>query len=529
VPGRAGHEKTEIALPLKTILPALLHAAIVRDRRGITAMTFAIMAFVLLGFVGFSTEVGGWFLARTGAQAAADGAAVAAAMTLNAALNAGSDTTSAQALAQTAASDALALNMPSAASYTINVSFGTNDLTNPATPTATVLVSFQIPPLISAIFTGTSNINFNVEAAAGMQQLGTACVLSTIGDLAVEQLPPSDAPSACSYVSNATDANAINVTASSGGPVYAFVTAGDCPNCPAPSPGFGRPTSAFQPTVPDPYQATLAALLSGIAGELPASSSDPVYCLPDPSTTGNLLVPANGVPNGNPAYAALSASGQYQSVPGKLYAYCSNLANVVLSSNTTMAPGVYIFSGATLTVKDNVTLSCSTGSGDCYPATGVTVIFTGAPVATGDPTAVCSGSPPATDPPPTLKICAGANVNIQPAAAGDLPQEFASVANFANFGVLFWRDANLSNSQPGSIGNPAVDIQVNPNGSVTAIGLTGLLYFPGAVASYGGTAQSNTCVTLLAGTISLVTNPSQFSDCSYIYTTPQVFAVRISE
>jgi hypothetical protein len=459
-------------------------------------MTFAVMAFVLLGFVGFSTEVGGWFLARTTAQAAADGAAVAAVLVLNG----GGDLHD----AQTAAAAAMASpNWSSATPYTLTVTAGTNQQTSPPTPTATTVVSFKIPALISMIFTGTSEVTVNVQSTAGMQTLGSACVLSTQNDLTINapQLPWTNL---CSYVSNATDQQAINVLNDVDVKVYALVTAGGCSNCPL---GYaGRPPSTFQPPVLDPYQSTLASI------NLPASSSD-VACINTggPSITGPMV----------PATPQLN---------GKFQAYCSE--NFVISSNVTMTPGVYLFVDATLTVMDSGTLVCQTaGGGDCFnasPKTGVTIIFTGSPVTTGNPAAVCSVNLSGTNPPPTLKICSFANVNIGPAAAGDLPAEFA---NLANFGVLFWRDASLSNSQPGTVASPAVDIQVTSSGGSSAIGPTGLLYFPGAVVSYGGTAPSNRCTTLLAGTISLNTNASKFWDCGSNgqYITPQVFAVRILE
>ena len=55
-------------------LPALL-----ADRRGVTAFTFAVTFLVFLGMVGLATEVGSWYVGWIQAQNAADAAALAGA------------------------------------------------------------------------------------------------------------------------------------------------------------------------------------------------------------------------------------------------------------------------------------------------------------------------------------------------------------------------------------------------------------------------------------------------------------------
>src|SRR5208282_5538067 len=51
-----------------------------RDRRGATALAFAVSAIVILGFAGLGTEVGIWYLVRRQAQGAADAASIAGAL-----------------------------------------------------------------------------------------------------------------------------------------------------------------------------------------------------------------------------------------------------------------------------------------------------------------------------------------------------------------------------------------------------------------------------------------------------------------
>ena len=164
--------------PNRAIASRITRLAIVRDRRGITAMSFAVMAFALLGFVALSTEVAGWIFLKTTAQAAADGAAVAAVL----ALNAGND-------AQTAAGDAVARNGFAAGAVTVlNPQAPDPTATPPVLASAQAVVSVSVAPLIAGLFTGSSAIAINAAATASMRQMlvgGTACVLSTSGDLTI--------------------------------------------------------------------------------------------------------------------------------------------------------------------------------------------------------------------------------------------------------------------------------------------------------------------------------------------------------
>jgi hypothetical protein len=62
--------------------------------------------------------------------------------------------------------------------------------------------------------------------------------------------------------------------------------------------------------------------------------------------------------------------------------------------------------------------------------------------------------------------------------------------------------------------------------------LFGLLYFPNAEVTFGADSQAADfqCTTLVAGTIALANQASQFGDCAgYAYVTPQVLTVRITQ
>ena len=488
-----------LVLPGRSILTGITRAAVVRDRRGITAMTFAVMAFVLLGFVALSTEVAGWIFLKTTAQAAADGAAVAATL----ALNAGTDPLA-------AAQDAVSRNGFDPGTVTIASSTQPNPTANPPVlAQARAVVSVSVAPLIAGLFTGSNAIAINAGATAGMQPLnpgGTACVLSLTGDLTISA--PQSEFGTCSYVSDAGDATAINVSGDQVN-VYAFVTAGECANCPAPNSNYTtRPVATYQPVVGDPYAASLTSVA------LPTESN--VTCMPDPFSGSSpyTLVPATGIP-GSPTYPPLSVGH---------YAYCNSggsLLSLTAPPNSTVVlwPGVYLFIDAMLAISANVTVQCSidgstTPSSDCIQVpTGVTLIFTGH-AANFSSSAL------------SLKIDPGATVNLGPPAASDIPSDIPIPANF---GMVIWRDRALPG---GTTASPAADIEASDASANSSYGLNGLLYFPYAAVTFGANSQTagQGCTTLVAGTITLANQPSLFSDCAgYGYVTPQVLTVRITQ
>src|SRR5580658_1563754 len=67
------------------------HAALLHDRRGVSALVFALSALVIIGFVGFATEAGVWYEVRRTAQGAADAAAIAGALAANPTNNSGTN------------------------------------------------------------------------------------------------------------------------------------------------------------------------------------------------------------------------------------------------------------------------------------------------------------------------------------------------------------------------------------------------------------------------------------------------------
>jgi Flp pilus assembly protein TadG len=548
-------------LPRRVVFRFTTPAALLRDRRGVTTMTFVILGFVMLGFTALCTEVGGWYLAQGAAQIAADSAAVAAAIA---------------ASGDPAAAEGAATASANGNGYTA-VTTGQIVLRT-GTPATQVTIKVPLTPLIAAFFLGTNAITVTATSVASQTQIGTACVLSTASDLTINQVQYSPD---CSYASNATTPTAISISNSvdtSTFNPFGYVSAGDCPTCP--SNPFGRPPASYQPKIADPYVSTLA---TGPA------SSGAVNCLTTAGTGTNYLVPAVGIA-GNTSYP-LAPSGPY-------YAYCN--ADVVIPSATRviLSPGVYLFFDSTLTVQNGATVECqmpptstsntsqtSARNPACDPGgqiqgTGVTLAFSGTSAqnsTSGDgcdqsltggvsavtlvfagpqptttnatqPYATFTASAPTPPSGPSVKICPGAAVQLSPPSSSDSNTTQNFYAPFVTNGVLIWRDPSMAT---GNAGAPAVDIESQNPGSLPALtqfmapaytAMNGLLYFPNATVTYGANGLINgsppmACSTLVAATINLSNFPSSFQDCNNpIYgfqtpqglpTTPQVLSVRV--
>ncbi len=486
-------------------------------------MTFAVMAFSLLGLVGLTIEAGSWIMTRSAVQAAADGASIAAVL----ASNEGVDPIH-------AASDSLGRNGFVADGANVTVAISVTPTAGTVLATAETTITTRTVPLLASLFVGESAFNIAARSGAGLQLAGSACVLSTASDLLINapQLGRN-----CAYASDTDGAGSITVNAANVD-VYAFVTSGGCQGCTASSRGLTRPVSAFQPPVVDPFA---QAIQQARQASLPASASA-LRCVPAASAPASELVPATGIP-GDPTY---TTGAPY-------WAYCDTDVIVAAGTNAVLGPGIYYFWNASLTVQNGAAVACQTSPGvACDPTnliagTGVTFVFTGpggggAPTSSGPACDISGGITPGkvnvtglAPSGPALKICPTGNVRLSPPSNADVSPE-----NFdpALHGVLVWRDGRLA---AGVLSNPVADIQAtSPYSSVSGgpppfTVLNGLLYFPNAFvnfgannAVYGGSAPQVACTTLVAGGVNLVNDRSIFQDCaSRGLTTPRVLTVRV--
>jgi Flp pilus assembly protein TadG len=377
------------------------------DRRGVTAVVFAICATVFLGMVGLATEVGAWYVGRLEAHGVADALALAGA--LAAAAPQGSPGATFDP-----ASDQTVLPFKATFPHA-TIAVVTSDSSNPTATTVRVSVPFS--PLLAALFTSEQTVTVAATGEAVVAPINTACALS-LTDLTISQNQLSYGGVdgwGCYYASNSTNLTAVsfidNASITTGG----ITTPGDCAQCPliAFNPPNNAPQSVltggidktgqsemYRPNSSYQYPTAIVGLSSGggSAGALSGNLSYPaidglslptvssIICptgLPydPPLTSGQLDSTTHCPTTATPATVMLTAGVLVPSVgdgtvgidvnssptcapvAGQYCAYYN--MNVVVPSNVTvvLAPpavgdSTYLFINSSLTVQGGGTLLC---------------------------------------------------------------------------------------------------------------------------------------------------------------------------
>lgn len=495
------------------------------DRRGVTAIAFAISLLPFLGLVALATEVGSWYVGWIQAQNAADAAALAGARAaadanaLSAATNGPCLSAACGAPMQAAATDA-ALDTAHRNGYSAQGSSGgfSYSVATPAVSSTFVdtlganswLVNeVQITVNVAATYI-VSLFNdmlptLGTRAVAYVNTTALACVLSTAGDLTISNNVTNAGPP-CMLASNATDETAITI---SGSPTIAMTggltTSGDCSplaictNLPVTlhvgDVGVGQAFKAYQPATINPFTAinSLVPTSSNAYTVLP-----PTAC---PSGTGGgYLVPAAGIP-GNASYPPAA----------KPYAY--SCPSIDLSSGTwLLMPGTYYFLNTPLTFSGG-TVQCTdladgngvpSSTGSCVNAPGhrfgVSFLLLGDPPASAGTLTIDSSV--------TFESASDGSINFGAPDATNSTANNPSALAGALTGVLFY-----------GIGGGLVNI----TGGGGAY-LNGAIYFPNATINYTNQVTPS-CTVLIANTVNL--NASSFArGCgSYGNTMPQTQTV----
>jgi Flp pilus assembly protein TadG len=522
------------------------------DRRGVTAMVFAISATAILGIVGLATEAGTWYVARAQAYNVAYSAAIAGAL----AGSAGGDADAAEA----AASDLVTRSGYTSLAVTANKAGPSGDYADPWE--VDVSVHFALTPLLAGVLTKLNvtqlvkdGATVTAKAVAAIRPVGPGCALSLVGDLIINQ---NQASGTCYYASNATGKTAVDIPSPDSVTILAFgiTTAGDCTNCPTifngmlfadplnGVPGFPsspligggdvsgnvlfRPNSSYQPPtalgqysdldnpnlLPDaskvmcptgltytdasgnPYP-DLSLVLDG-ATHCPNSTQHPTVTIAD----GGTLV---------------ASAGDATCVPTGDHPYCgySNM-NVTIPAGTVAmdgtGEGTYFFVNASLTVQAGATILCSTpaleGISNACASTageaGVTIVLSGDAGKVG-----------------ALTIASGASANLSAPAVN----AFDSRLN----GILFYRRGQgpgpgaVPGVTPGageSADFPGVNI-ADTSGNIL---LNGGMYFRDSHVYYAANTNPDLslapyCSVLVAGYLTLgflgstdsQSNPTQFA------------------
>ena len=381
--------------------PGLTFRRLAADRRGVTAVIFAVSAVAMIGFVGMAAEGGTWYLEKRHGQNAADAAAIAGAL----ALAAGQDPGVSGNAAATGSGES------NVVITTGTFSAGTFTANDTPADAVNAVVTTTRAPLFAAAFIGSQPITISESAVAMVAASGPACVLA-VSPAAGTGVVTFDATASvqatgCSVAANGLTSGAITGASASGVSARSLVSSGGCSGC------TGMAPLTYQPQTPDPFAQTIAAFALPANTQCNNSSSAPV------------------------AYASTTP-------PTK------NCAGLSVNANTLdLAPGTYVFYGASTFSVSNGVLKCSacTGSG----TSGVTIIMTG-------PGANTIGE---------IDVEGNSLINL---TAPAINQDFNQIFN----GVLFYTDRNAA------VGN---SVKIIGNQNVT---LGGVMYFPVSNVTFSG-------------------------------------------
>ncbi|MGQ0533019.1 MAG: pilus assembly protein TadG-related protein [Caulobacteraceae bacterium] len=298
-----------------------------RDRRGLTAVTFALSLPVIVGSAGLGVEVGYWFFEERRLQTAADLAANAGAVVLRS----GADDNT----VYNAALNEATVNGYVPGAITVNTPPTTGPNQNGRA--VEVLLGRELPRYFTALFTNEP-VAVNVRAVAAYENETQACILALdtwANDAVIFIGNPTATFNGCVVMSNSLADDSITIAGSADVTAPCIVSAG------------GTAVSA---------ELTLTSC-SAPMEEMP-QAQDPFADLPEPSQSG----PCASVPNGNPNDPKTINPG----------IYCGGLD---LSGDVTLNPGVYVVDGGDFRINSNAHV---TGHGVTFFLTdGATVHFNG--------------------------------------------------------------------------------------------------------------------------------------------------------
>ena len=539
---------------------------LVADRRGVTALVFAVTAAVLLGVAGLATEVGAWYLIRLQTTNAADAAAIAGAQAYAITLDSGAATDSAMTVlslngisasgGSTSPATGAGTTPPGPAAVmtgrTVAVAANSPPLSGnyAGDPAATeVIVRIGLPPIFASLFTSQTPALAS-RSVGRLQTIGSACVLTTAGPLTIMQSQQGLADGYCYYASNSTRSDAVGFASSAWIQTYGITTPGDCTNCPvvangSQSPVTGgtdstgqnlllRPNASYQPpTTWLPYAAidpAVAALLpspsmqiicpTGLAYVPNNTPLDPVTHCPTTSgaraivtSTAN-LVPSVGDP-GNPNGATCTpTAGRYCGYYNMTLVICGNLgvspcpagsgATVTLPPTATLLTAAYGGSGGNSTfLFVNASLTVQSGATvQCMVNWQVAYFNGNLPCAPGPQNADGYSTPPGAY--GVTIVFAGSQVGTLTISSGASANLAAPAVNSfsATLNGMLFYRAGQSSGE--SYAAPGVNISDTSSNVL----LNGGMYFPVSYVFY--TANTNptpqytpTCSFLVAGNATL--------------------------
>ncbi|WP_277755321.1 pilus assembly protein TadG-related protein [Teichococcus oryzae] len=310
-----------------TLLPRLYPAALLRllsrlrqDRRGATALLFAVSATALLGTVALAAEGGLLYLVQQRAQSAADLAAVAAASaaearTRGAALAAGIEVAGLNGFG-TSSETTLAVRNPPA-----NGTFKGNN------QAYEVEIRRRQPLALAGALFGQPEGEVGARAVAMLKGSTQVCLLALNGTVSVSSFSKFTAQG-CALGANGTGAGAVKIDNSGSFSAQGVVTAGTCSGC---TNSNVKLTEGYQdraPAIADPY-----AKLNNLT-------------VPNPPCTASTTI----------QFTSRAEIPRYEQTGT---AFCNASYRIGKDSKIALDPGTYIFRDASLTISSLSELTCN--------------------------------------------------------------------------------------------------------------------------------------------------------------------------
>lgn len=216
-----------------------------RDRRGATAVLFAVSGTALLGAVAMFTDGGLLYLTQRRVQSAADAAAIAAASAAesrsrDAALAAASEVASLNGFASSTGTQVVARNPPSRGPFQ-------ND------PSAyEVTITRQQPMSLAAALFGIGDKEVVGQAVAVLKGRMQVCLLALNGNVTVQSYGNFEARG-CAIGANATGSRSVQIAHAGSFAAQGVLTAGNCEGCTNPNVKLTEGYQEQAPPISNPY------------------------------------------------------------------------------------------------------------------------------------------------------------------------------------------------------------------------------------------------------------------------------------
>ncbi len=201
------------------------------DRRGATAVMFAVTSIALAGLVGLGAEAGNWYVMKRAGQNAADAAAIAGALTLGTASGASGCIGSLQTTAATSGTSVASANGFTSGSGGATVTVQAPPWNGSYTGhpcAAEAQIAQVIPTVFASVIPGVaSSMTVNNVAVAELMKLTPSCALA-LNQIKMNGASTTVTGTNCGFEANSTASDALQLNGNNPLTGTALATPGGC-------------------------------------------------------------------------------------------------------------------------------------------------------------------------------------------------------------------------------------------------------------------------------------------------------------